>query len=103
MIGLWAIILLTATFFNVVVIVVIVYDDDVTARSTNTRSKWYQCYYCQVTFDVGYDHGCNDASISDFSNRYINQPEKGPSFHTDEFMLGYDAGYNACSDVINKK
>lgn len=54
-------------------------------------------------FDVGYDHGCNDASISDFSNRYINQPEKGPSFHTDEFMLGYDAGYNACSDVINKK
>lgn len=24
----------------------------------------------------GYDHGCNDASISDPAERYINQPEK---------------------------
>jgi hypothetical protein len=45
----------------------------------------------------GYDHGCDDADISDRDNRYINQPEKGPSFHTDEFMRGYNAGYDACS------
>ena len=48
-------------------------------------------------FDSGYDHGCSDVKISDFSDRYINQPGKGPSFHTEEFMRGYDAGYNACS------
>jgi hypothetical protein len=48
-------------------------------------------------YDSGYDHGCNDAKISDPSDRYINQPEKGPSFHTDEFMNGYNDGYNACS------
>ena len=47
--------------------------------------------------DSGYDHGCNDAGILDPSNRYINQPEKGPSFHTDTFMQGYYDGYDACS------
>jgi hypothetical protein len=34
-------------------------------------------------YDSGYDHGCDDADISDSDNRYINQPEKGPSFHTE--------------------
>jgi hypothetical protein len=48
-------------------------------------------------YDSGYDHGCNDAGISDPSDRYINEPGKGPSFHTDEFMQGYNAGYNTCS------
>jgi hypothetical protein len=48
-------------------------------------------------FESGYEHGCNDSSIPNFSDRYINQPEKGPSFHTDEFMRGYDTGYNNCS------
>ena len=48
-------------------------------------------------YGSGYDHGCDDAKISDPSDRYINQPEKGPSFHTDEFMNGYDDGFNACS------
>jgi hypothetical protein len=48
-------------------------------------------------YDRGYDHGCDDAKISDPSDRYINQPEKGPSFHTDEFMNGYNDGYNLCS------
>jgi hypothetical protein len=33
-------------------------------------------------YESGYDHGCNDADISDPDNRYINQPEKGPRFHT---------------------
>lgn len=49
-------------------------------------------------YDAGYDHGCDDADISNPSDRYINQPEKGLSFHTDEFMQGYNAGYNDCSD-----
>lgn len=49
-------------------------------------------------FDSGYDHGCNDAAILDPSDRYINQPEKGPSFHTDEFMQGYYDGYDACTN-----
>jgi hypothetical protein len=47
-------------------------------------------------YDSGYDHGCDDAGISDPSDRYINQPEKGPSFHTSEFMNGYYSGVNSC-------
>jgi hypothetical protein len=49
-------------------------------------------------YDSGYDHGCDDAKISDPNDRYINQPEKGPSFHTNEFMRGYNDGYDACSN-----
>jgi hypothetical protein len=48
-------------------------------------------------YDSGYDHGCDDTDISDPDDRYINQPEKVPSFHTDEFMNGYNDGFNACS------
>jgi hypothetical protein len=48
-------------------------------------------------YDSGYDHGCDDARISDPDDRYINQPEKGPSFHTDRFMDGYNDGFGACS------
>ncbi|WP_196816328.1 hypothetical protein [Candidatus Nitrosocosmicus oleophilus] len=47
-------------------------------------------------YDSGYDHGCDDAGISDSSDKYINQPEKGPSFHTSEFMNGYYSGVNSC-------
>jgi hypothetical protein len=49
-------------------------------------------------YESGYDHGCDDAGISDPSDRYINQPEKGPSFHTEAFMRGYNAGVDNCSD-----
>jgi hypothetical protein len=45
-------------------------------------------------WQAGYDHGCSDAQLP-FSARYINQPDKGPSFHTQEFMSGYRAGFNA--------
>ena len=31
-------------------------------------------------YDSGYDHGCDDAGISNPDNRYINQPEKGQLF-----------------------
>jgi hypothetical protein len=48
-------------------------------------------------YDSGRDHGCDDAGISDIGDRYINQPEKGPSFHTNEFMRGYNDGYDECS------
>jgi hypothetical protein len=51
-------------------------------------------------YNSGYDHGCNDAEISNPSERYINQPGKGPSFHTGEFMNGYHNGFNACSDGV---
>jgi hypothetical protein len=49
-------------------------------------------------YESGYDHGCDDADISDPNDRYINQPEKGPSFHTDEFMSGYHNGFDDCSE-----
>jgi hypothetical protein len=47
-------------------------------------------------YESGYVHGCEDSRTTDFSDRYINQPGKGPSYHTNEFMRGYDAGYNEC-------
>jgi hypothetical protein len=43
-------------------------------------------------YDSGYDHGCDDAGISDPSEQYINQPEKGPAYHTSEFMDGLLCG-----------
>lgn len=49
-------------------------------------------------YDSGYDHGCDDADISNPDDRYINQPEKGSSFHTNEFMNGYNDGYDRCSN-----
>lgn len=60
-----------------------------TSITTNTTTK--------SPFESGYGHGCSDVKISNFSDRYINQPGKGPSSHTDEFMRGYNAGYNACA------
>ncbi|TVP40085.1 hypothetical protein [Candidatus Nitrosocosmicus arcticus] len=52
-------------------------------------------------YQSGYDHGCDDVGISNPSDRYINQPEKGPSFHTSEFMNGYNSGFNSCSSSNN--
>jgi hypothetical protein len=49
----------------------------------------------------GYNHGCPDAQISDPSERYINQPVGGPSFHSSAFMQAYNEGFNACSDNSN--
>jgi hypothetical protein len=56
-----------------------------------------QCKYAISGYDSGYNHGCSDAKLSDPSERYINQPEKGPSFHSDAFMHGYESGLNSCS------
>ena len=52
-------------------------------------------------YDSGYGHGCDDAGISDPNDRYINQPERGPSFHTGAFMDGYNAGIGSCSGSGN--
>jgi hypothetical protein len=46
-------------------------------------------------YESGRDHGCDDARLNP-SDRYINEPGKGPSFHTNEFMSGYYDGLNSC-------
>jgi hypothetical protein len=51
----------------------------------------------ETPYQAGYDHGCDDAKISNADARYINQPDNGPSNHTPEFMSGYDAGFSVCS------
>ncbi len=51
--------------------------------------------YAASPYDSGYSHGYDDAQLFDPSEHYINQPGKGPEFHTDEFMDGYHAGYAA--------
>src|SRR5215211_6341228 len=67
--------------------------------TTSTLAIQIQLAYAggKSSYESGYDHGCDDARISDPSDRYINQPEKGPSFHTEAFMRGYNAGFNDCS------
>ncbi|MGH9987193.1 MAG: hypothetical protein ACRD8W_24870, partial [Nitrososphaeraceae archaeon] len=55
-------------------------------------------YASSNAYDSGYGHGCDDAAISDPDDRYINQPGKGPSFHTGTFMRGYNDGFDACSE-----
>ena len=57
----------------------------------------FSTYASSDAYDSGYDHGCDDVGISDPDDRYINQPEKGPSFHTGTFMRGYNDGFDACS------
>jgi preprotein translocase subunit SecG len=56
-----------------------------------------QYAYAISGYDSGYNHGCDDAKIADPSERYINQPERGPNFHSDAFMQGYKSGFNSCS------
>ncbi|TVP40778.1 hypothetical protein [Candidatus Nitrosocosmicus arcticus] len=57
--------------------------------------------YAENPYDSGYDHGCDDAGISSASDRYINQDGKGPSFHTADFMNGYNSGVSTCSSSGN--
>ncbi|MEJ7642287.1 MAG: HNH endonuclease [Candidatus Nitrosocosmicus sp.] len=54
--------------------------------------------YAQSPYDSGYDHGCGDADTPNPARQYINQPQKGPSFHSEEFMEGYNDGYGDCQD-----
>lgn len=79
----------------VTLLMIIIVGSTVISQYSMNRSKVYASG--GSPYDSGYDHGCDDAGRSE-SNKYINQPEKGPSFHTNEFMDGYYAGLNACSD-----
>jgi len=54
-----------------------------------------------LSYKSGYNHGCSDAKIPNHDNRYINQPGKGASYHTSEFMRGYNDGYEKCVDDNN--
>ena len=49
-------------------------------------------------YDSGYDHGCDDSDFEYPGDRYINQPGNGSSKQSDEFMNGYEDGFNACND-----
>jgi hypothetical protein len=70
----------------------------VTASLILSTQSMFTAYGSESSpYESGYDHGCDDAGISNPSGRYINQPEKGPAFHTDEFMEGYNDGFDSCS------
>lgn len=53
------------------------------------------------SYDSGFDHGCDDAKISDHDERYINQPGKGNEDHSTDFMNGYNDGFDECFDNGN--
>jgi len=57
----------------------------------NTKAKK------ETPYQAGYDHGCSYAKLT-LPNRYISQPGKGPNFHTQEFMSGYNAVLRVCSN-----
>jgi len=56
-----------------------------------------QTIYAVSVPTSGYSRGCSDAQISDPARRYLNQPDKGPSFHSKQFMEAYNEGFIACS------
>ena len=77
--------LTTVLLFITISISTVEYDNDVLATSYDDR------------YDSGYDYGCDDAFISDRNDRYLNQPGKGPDYHTDDFMDGYYDGFRICA------
>ena len=48
-----------------------------------------QTIYAVSAPTSGYNHGCSDAQMSNPADRYINQTEKGPSFHSKAYMQAY--------------
>lgn len=63
---------------------------------TQQSSGIFSAYASESSaYESGRDHGCDDARLNP-SDRYINEPGKGPSFHTSEFMSGYYDGLNSC-------
>lgn len=78
------------------------YKDDVcseypTLKECKTNNDEQNGETKRVSYDSGYSHGCSDANIPNNSQRYINQPDKGPSYHTSDFMDGYYHGFDYCS------
>jgi len=64
---------------------------------TSTFTTQIQLVYAggKSPYESGRDYGCDDADLSP-SDRYINEPGKGPSNHTPEFMSGYRDGFQEC-------
>lgn len=52
--------------------------------------------YAQSPFELGYNHGCDDAKIIDEKKQYITQQGLGVINHLPEFMEGYRIGYQDC-------
>jgi len=67
-------------------------------RYRNLGQSILVVYASSSPYNSGYDHGCYHAGISDPSDRYMNQPEEGAAFHTQEFMTGYYGGFESCGD-----
>jgi hypothetical protein len=51
-----------------------------------------------ASYNSGYNHGCDDAKISNPNDRYINQPGTGPTSHSEEFMDGFNDGFYDCRE-----
>ena len=49
-------------------------------------------------YKSGYSHGCDDVGLPE-DEKYINQPEKGPRYHSQDFMDGYYNGYSTCKEA----
>ncbi|HZI70648.1 MAG TPA: hypothetical protein VFD60_05755, partial [Nitrososphaeraceae archaeon] len=45
-------------------------------------------------YNSGYTHGCDDAKSGD--HPYLSGPGHGATFHTGQFMQGYNDGFNSC-------
>jgi|SRR5689334_20043544 hypothetical protein len=65
--------------------------------STAISVQLGQCAHAISKYGSGYNHGCDDAKLADQSERYINQPERGPNCHSHTFMQGYESCFNSCS------
>jgi hypothetical protein len=63
----------------------------------NTLNPLRQPAYAASAPTSGYNRGCSDAQISNPADRYINQPENGPGFHSKAFLQAYNEGYNSCT------
>ena len=83
--------MMVTTRFIVVLLLVTITSIVVLNQSVNTITV----YAKSSPYKSGYNHGCDDAGISDSGDRYINNPKKGPA-HTQEFMSGYHEGFMSC-------
>jgi hypothetical protein len=54
--------------------------------------------YASDAYDSGYGYGCYDSDFRYPADRYINQPGKSPSYHTEAFLIGYLNGFSVCNN-----
>jgi hypothetical protein len=55
-------------------------------------------FYASDVYDSRYDHGCDDSDFRYPGDRYITSLGMDQAKQTDEFMNGYEDGFNACND-----